>query len=780
MSYKVNPLLAKLLAKEDITVQSGNYSTAWFDVKHRVLGLPNWKDMGKNVYDLLVGHEVGHALYTPEEGFHANNEMVKGCPKSYLNVIEDARIERFIQRDYPGLVSCFSKGYTSLFSDGVFGDIDPAEVPSMKLIDRMNLKAKLGSRLDVPFNDEEQILFNRSLTNQTWEDVCNLVRDIVAYEDEDKNEQDDPEDSEEQTDGSGEQEGSDQQKGNNDQDEDQESDDSGEGQPEQENEDEDDGDSQGMSDDESESESRGQVSSNGTDGSTTGYGDLDGEEKSYESLTDANFRNNEDKFINTDKEGNIIFAFEDYSKNDLTKIIVPYSEIKQARLKQEADANKPFRVAEIKTCLTQYTKTKLKEYNKNVQPAVREFEARKAAYEYQRSATANKGTLDVDKLFSYRYNEDIFSSLNIKADAKNHGLFMLLDLSGSMQQILSEVIEQTLTLICFCRATNIPFKLYGFTTGNDTERNEVSVLSPDTMSCSLVELASSDLNSKDMATALEYIAFKGVVYSYSTPDKAKADASGLVAKVTQLRYCANAMIPHKEGLGATPFNQALMASRSLMINFKAKHRIQKLTLVTLCDGDAAQLNSLWCYEQDKSKAETEATITEKYNDTDIVLKVGSDEIKTYGDVSCRGPRQTIFASIKDRKLTTKILESIKTQIGIESLGFFVSSGGSNFNYRIVGAMHSKDSKLSWDHGTNDQIKKKAAKEYSKRKCVSITKCYGYDNYFIVKGGTALSVESNFEVETDAKPGQIKNAFGKFAKGKKTNKVLLESFARAIC
>jgi hypothetical protein len=95
-------------------------------------------------------------------------------------------------------------------------------------------------------------------------------------------------------------------------------------------------------------------------------------------------------------------------------------------------------------------------------------------------------------------------------------------------------------------------------------------------------------------------------------------------------------------------------------------------------------------------------------------------------------------------------------------------------------MHSKDSKLSWDHGTNDQIKKKAAKEYSKRKCVSITKCYGYDNYFIVKGGTALSVESNFEVETDAKPGQIKNAFGKFAKGKKTNKVLLESFARAIC
>ena len=53
--------LAKLLAKEGITVQHGNYETAYFDVENRVLGLPVWKDMD-NLYDLLVGHEVGHAL----------------------------------------------------------------------------------------------------------------------------------------------------------------------------------------------------------------------------------------------------------------------------------------------------------------------------------------------------------------------------------------------------------------------------------------------------------------------------------------------------------------------------------------------------------------------------------------------------------------------------------------------------------------------------------------------------------------------------------------------
>ena len=89
--------LAKLLAKENVTVQYGNYSTAWFDIKDRILGLPMWKDMGSDVSDLLIGHEVGHALFTPYEGWHDSPEKLKGCPRTYINVIEDARIERHIK-----------------------------------------------------------------------------------------------------------------------------------------------------------------------------------------------------------------------------------------------------------------------------------------------------------------------------------------------------------------------------------------------------------------------------------------------------------------------------------------------------------------------------------------------------------------------------------------------------------------------------------------------------------------------------------------------------------
>ena len=58
------------------------------------------------LYDLFMGHEVGHALWTPYEGVHSavtKNKTLKG----YLNVIEDVRIERNIRNKYQGLRKVF-------------------------------------------------------------------------------------------------------------------------------------------------------------------------------------------------------------------------------------------------------------------------------------------------------------------------------------------------------------------------------------------------------------------------------------------------------------------------------------------------------------------------------------------------------------------------------------------------------------------------------------------------------------------------------------------------
>ena len=65
VSHEIKSQLAKLLATEDLVVEHKKVETACFNVHTRVLTLPMWEKASGSVYDMLVGHEVGHALYTP-------------------------------------------------------------------------------------------------------------------------------------------------------------------------------------------------------------------------------------------------------------------------------------------------------------------------------------------------------------------------------------------------------------------------------------------------------------------------------------------------------------------------------------------------------------------------------------------------------------------------------------------------------------------------------------------------------------------------------------------
>ena len=63
-------MLARLLATENISVQHQNIPTAFFDLKTRSLHLPLWSNASGSLYDMLVGHEVAHALFTPVPRVH--------------------------------------------------------------------------------------------------------------------------------------------------------------------------------------------------------------------------------------------------------------------------------------------------------------------------------------------------------------------------------------------------------------------------------------------------------------------------------------------------------------------------------------------------------------------------------------------------------------------------------------------------------------------------------------------------------------------------------------
>src|SRR5665213_1000411 len=100
--------------------------TASFDTKNRVLALPMWKDVSKDLYDLLLVHEVGHALDTPatwlkdlekisKEALGRTDNSALEATKDFINIVEDARIDKRQKRRYPGSRRNYFNGYNELW-----------------------------------------------------------------------------------------------------------------------------------------------------------------------------------------------------------------------------------------------------------------------------------------------------------------------------------------------------------------------------------------------------------------------------------------------------------------------------------------------------------------------------------------------------------------------------------------------------------------------------------------------------------------------------------------
>ena len=168
--------LARLLATENLVVEHRKVPTASFDVDNRVLTLPNWDRASSVVYDMLVGHEVGHALFTPNEDWRDFHD----CPKDYVNIVEDARIEKLMKRKYPGLRKSFAGGYKELNDQDFFGIADD-DLNNYILIDRINLHFKVGASAMIPFADDEQVFVKRTEDAETFAEVCQIAVDVYNF-----------------------------------------------------------------------------------------------------------------------------------------------------------------------------------------------------------------------------------------------------------------------------------------------------------------------------------------------------------------------------------------------------------------------------------------------------------------------------------------------------------------------------------------------------------------------------------------------------------------------
>ena len=702
-----NSMLPKLLAKENITVKHGNYKTAWFDVKDRTLGLPLWKDMGKDVYDLLIGHEVGHALETPYEGWHDSPEKLEGCPRSYINVVEDARIERKVQSRYPGLVGSFNRGYKKLFDQNFFGDLSEVDWDQVKLIDKINLKAKIGSLLDVPFSAEEVVYYERAMTTESFAEVVQLVKDILAWTKENQEEliqKPEPVDQDEDMDEGSEEENDPTSSGHDDYDD---------SEQEQNQEESKTPGNSGDSENESESEDQVPVASQTPD------------HQEDVSITDEIYRAKEKSLVDSDDGKQKVYV-DKLSNEMFEKAVIPYSKLAQDRM-YIIDNAAYYKEIYSNWDLNEFTKY-INGVKKSVNFAVKEFEQKKAAYQYQKATTAKTGKINVNALWSYKTNDDIFLTATKLADAKSHGMMMLIDYSGSMSSSMPYVMDQVIHTVMFCKAVNIPFEVYGFTSTNPDLNWDIVSNIPGHMDMdglSMPQVISSSLKKTDFNEALKW----------------------LWQRTINKGYYDDSIKSKYEDWGSTPLNQALVVSEKLIKKFKQKHQVQKMNFLTFTDGDSNHLQVM---------SDARADMDYHGYGNGVKLNLGG---------------KLIDAANGRTPLTTSILNHLGKQ-GVKTIGFFMAEG-SDWKWRLRDIAYENNQ--YWDEASKD-----FAKEYRNNKCVHIQKHRGYDDYYMVKSGKTLSAQDDdFEVSEDASKGQIGAAFRKHAKSKKLNKVLMTKFGAAV-
>src|SRR6056300_516448 len=725
--------LAKLLAKENITVQYGNYKTAWFDIKNRILGIPLWKDMGKDVADLFIGHEVGHALFTPYEGWHDSPEKLEGCPRSYINVVEDARIERHIKEAYVGLVAPMAKGYRQLFEDDFFGVDEDLDWDQVKLIDKINLKAKVGAHLDVPMSDEELVFYNRSMKTETFDEVLDLVRDILAYTKENQEELMTPPPMGSQSETEGQEEEDDMSPTGHDDMESQDEQTKDTGNEQQDPTDE--------TDEEGNDSAKGDPSKADADGDN--QGNVEDQKPSEEDVseTDEAFRRKEHTLLDINENGSQTLIGNEFSKPVRDAIITPYAQLKksrQAKLEQY-DSQNDHTLAEHKEEFKQYLKT----VKQNVNFAVKEFEMRKAAFRYTRAQTAKTGSVDVNRLWSYKTNDDIFARVTKLADAKNHGMMMLIDYSGSMSECMTNVMDQLLHLVVFCKAVNIPFDVYGFTNSNprlsqwlyDEEDGirDMSIAQIESEvhhgGLSLPQVIASTLKKADYEEALFHIYLRKVL-----------------AKREYGFYERYVLAPEEE-YGSTPLNQSLIAAHRMVNNFKRNNNIDNMNFVVISDGDTNGISIVKNRERDY-------TLTESYKGA--IVNIMGEHIK-----------------LEDtrKKGTQSLLENLQKKFGCTTIGFFLADNAHNFKYKI------EDCDEECDYDSSNM--RKYQKEYNKKKCVTFKDALGYNEFYVLKSKRLETDAEEFVTAEDASKGQLTTAFKKFSKSKKLNKTLLTNFGKAV-
>jgi Mg-chelatase subunit ChlD len=646
----------------------------------------------------------------------------------------------------------FKGAYKELVENDFFG-IKDKDIPSLGFLDRLNLRGKIGTVIDIPLNEEEEKLYQECYAAKTFEDVVELYHKVKKFAEEEaeakKEEADDNEDQESDTseDGEGEQL------------EPQESDSQDDGDdfgnsslPEDFSDEADDGTeshsvTSAVSDEEIEEalgdyldQRKKQFAETdedddlGQDGAGS-KADSGGEDVIIEPTTTKAL---EENLVDEESVEGMNGKYEAIAmwptKTTIDKHIVGYKKVMEARTKLEnffpEDYFNPEERAQYTSKLIERSIEFKKKTNKKVGVLAREFERRKAAYQYSRAQESRRGTLDVNKLHKYKYDDQIFQSVMHLADAKSHGMIFFIDYSGSMSSVLKDVLEHTLNLVHFCKKIGIPYKVYSFTSNYALDKEDVSQsdMEFDLSDLVLAELFSSEMSSKEYNEAFQMVSCQ-------------------ILNSNNYRFSQQG-ISKFEHLGGTPLDHTLIASHQIVDDFRKKNPVQKLNVIVLTDGESHS-----CSPSDAWSAGT------------FFTNVG-------------GKQRTI----KRHYATRQYVELLKEVKGVNTIGFFLPNSkreGNQHLNRMAGHMYGQGKAYG---KTGDFMKK-----YRKDNYFHMSNCFGYDSYFLLSSDVEIEDEDFDFSKTEGKTisgnrgeqSKLARQFAKHNVANRTNRIIMTKFAEII-
>jgi hypothetical protein len=677
----------------------------------------------------------------------------KSKPKSYkhfLNVVEDARIEKKIQRRYPGLRGSFKQAYAQFMVRDFFG-LKGRDLNELYFIDRLNIFTKSQYSLDITFSPKEMEFVDEIKNVESWEDVVALTNKIFEYSKDEQfeisqndfnqdffNSKDDFESVQSDNYDFNEENESDGSLEKNDDKVESGSDENSESESINESE------SKSEPTNDSESEKPSDKKENSTLNRDKESNQSEKDQFVPECESDQNYRQNERSLLDPESRA---YLYLNIPTANMENIVTPYKRV-QEQMTQ-------FWSSQLHKDKANKFLKEFKEVNeKYISLLVKEFEMRKAANSYAKNKISTTGDLDLNKLASYRIDDNIFRKIMTVPNGKKHGLILLLDYSGSMSDKIDGSIEQILVLTMFCRKVNIPFRVYAFGDSTTVRMLDYKI---DRATANTLKCFSEDENE---------ISLKSVqLREYLNNEMTNFEYNNSLRNMVMLKNHYESIRNHKdyidrprsEELTNTPLTQAIFAMTNIMKDFKRNNNLDITNLIIVHDGDAdhnTYYNS--CSQKQQFNVHgTNVVITDKK--TKFSFRLNNQKTKT---------EYLLLGALNYFKHVTKS----------NVIGFFVlSSSRYGTNSSLYRRYEEKNSKSGFIEPTVIDAKKKELRE---NKFIESYNA-GYESFYIVAASDMNIEDGEFEIEEGASQRKVISAFKKYSKKRQVSRVLVNRFIQRI-